>query len=310
MMETNIDFLSLLQQSNGDQKRLDIESAISIYFGYSQEGYIRLSFLSSLKPFKVESTANLQVSYNDDPTGAFWSHFDLIDKNQEVVFISFVKNLIESASYCITEEQALRAVKQRFITWKSLFKKNVTASIPSMVVQGVYGELLFLYTYMIPRYGVEKSIMAWAGPEGKRKDFAIDDCWYEIKTIGANTSKVHISSMSQLSSDKPGRLVVIKVEAFADQYDGDYSCVADLFNKIKDEIKDEAIENVFYSRFSLTGIVQSDEAMNLKFKSKEQFHYIVDEAFPKITESTKPYPEICDAEYDLSLNALDEYLER
>ena len=64
------------------------------------------------------------------------------------------------------------------------------------------------------------------------------------------------------------------------------------------------------SRFSLTGIVQSDEAMNLKFKSKEQFHYIVDEAFPKITESTKPYPEICDAEYDLSLNALDEYLER
>ena len=122
-MEINIDFLSLLQQSNGDQKRLDIESAISIYFGYSQEGYIRLSFLSSLKPFKVESTANLQVSYNDDPTGAFWSHFDLIDKNQEVVFISFVKNLIESASYCITEEPALRAVKQRFITWKSLFKR-------------------------------------------------------------------------------------------------------------------------------------------------------------------------------------------
>lgn len=309
-MAISIDFLSLLQQPDGKQKKLDIESSISIYFGYSQEGFIRLSFLSTTRPFKVESTANLRVSYNDDPTGAFWSHFDLIDKNQEVVFISFAKNLIESASYCVTEEQALRAVKQRFMTWKSLFKKNIVTNISSMIVQGVYGELWFLYNYMIPHYGVEKAIMAWAGPEGKSKDFAIGNCWFEIKTIGANASKVHISSMSQLSSDKPGKLVVIKVEALADQYDGDCSCVADLFNKIKDEIKDEAIENVFYSRFSLTGIVQSDEAMNLKFKTKEQFHYIVDESFPKITDSTKPYPEICDVEYDLSLNALDKYLEQ
>lgn len=310
MMGINIDFLSLLQQPNGEQKKIDIESSISIYFGYSQEGFIRLSFLSTTRPFKVESTANLLVSYNDDPTGAFWSHFDLIDKNQEVVFISFVQNLIESASYCITEEQALRAIKQRFITWKSLFKKNATTNISCLDVQGVYGELLFLYTYMIPHYGVEKAIMAWAGPEGKSKDFAIDDCWFEIKTIGANASKVRISSISQLSSDKPGRLIVIKAEALANQYDENCSCVADLFDKIKDEIKDEAIENVFYSKFSLTGIAQSDEAMNLKFKSKEQFRYIVDEFFPKITEKTKPYPEICGVEYDLSLNALDKYLEK
>ena len=309
MMGSNIDFLSLLQQPNGEQKRLDIESSISIYFGYSQEGFIRLSFLSTIKPFKVESTANLLVSYNDDPTGTFWSHFDLVERNQEIVFLSFVNNLIESAAYCITEEQALRAIKQRFITWKTLFKKNVVTSLPNTIVQGVYGELLFLYNYMIPHYGVEHSIMAWAGPEGKSKDFAIDDCWFEIKTIGANTSKVHISSLSQLSSEYPGKLVVIKVEALADQYDGDSSCIADLFEKIKDKIKSEAVENVFYSKLALTGVMQSSEAMNLKFKQKEEYHYIVDEAFPKITEKTKPYHEICDVEYDLSLHALDKYLE-
>lgn len=304
----NVDFLSLLQQPNETLKKLDITSPISIFFGYNKEGMIRLSFLSSCKQIRNESTANLKVSYTEDETG-FWSHFDLAERNQEVVFLSFAKSLIEAVSFCITEEQALNAIKQRFVTWKSLFKKNTSASISKDEIQGVYGELLFLYKYMMPQFGINRSIQAWSGPEKKSKDFAIDDDWFEVKTIGANASKVHISSLAQLSFDKPGKLIVIKVETMADEYENDCSSIAKLFLKIRDEIKDEAVENIFYSKLSSTGVTQSDEAMNMNFEPKEKYHYIVDEKFPKITDNTKPYPEICGAEYDLSLNALDRYLE-
>ena len=304
----NIDFTSLLQQTSGTQKKLDIVSPLSVYFGYSQEGLIRLSFLSTCKQQKCESTANLRVSYIETATG-YWSHFDLLEREQEVVFLSFVKNLIESVSYCTTEEQALIAVKQRFATWKSLFKKNISESVSKEEVQGVYGELLFLHNYMMPKYGVNRSVLAWAGPDKKSKDFAIDDNWFEIKTIGANTSKVHISSMTQLSFDKPGTLVVIKVEAMADEYENECSNIAKLFYKIKKNIEDEAIEEVFFSKLSATGVAQSDNAMNVNFEPKEELHYRVDEYFPKITERNKPFSEICDVEYDLSLNALGKYLE-
>lgn len=308
-VKVDVDLRSFLQLPNGKQRQVNVDSPVSVYFGFNQEGAMRLSFLSAIEPLKVESTANLMVSYNNDKVFGFWSHFDLIESKQETVFLSFAQNLIEATLFCTTVEQALIAIKQRFITWKTLFKKIPTTTIPYNTIQGVYGELLFLYRYMIPHYGVNRAIMAWSGPDSKSKDFAIDDTWFEVKTIGANTSKIHISSISQLSSEKSGKLIVIKVEAMSDEYENDCACIAKLFDRIKEEIKEEAVEDVFYSKLSATGVMQSDEAINYCFSPKEEYRYVVDEIFPKITEKNKPFSEICDVEYDLSLNALEKYLE-
>jgi hypothetical protein len=140
MMGINIDFCHCFSNQMENRKKLILNLLYQSILVIAKKGLLDCLFFLPQGLSKLNLRPILLVSYNDDPTGAFWSHFDLIDKNQEVVFISFVQNLIESASYCITEEQALRAIKQRFITWKSLFKKNATTNISCLDVQGVYGE--------------------------------------------------------------------------------------------------------------------------------------------------------------------------
>ena len=98
-----------------------------------------------------------------------------------------------------------------------MFKK-VSCSLSNEKEQGLFGELYFLDKYMIPKYGVDNSINAWTGPLGYNKDFSINNTWYEIKTIGVNSTCINISSLSQLSSDIPGILTILGLKKMSEEY--------------------------------------------------------------------------------------------
>lgn len=309
MKNNNYCLSDLLNQITEIQKKLDIDSPLSVYFGYSQEGRIRLSFLSTKMPFKLESTRNIVVSQHRESTGGYWTHFDLVEKEQKKVFLSFSQSILDSVLYCTTEEQAFASLKKRYVTWKALFKNEPNSHLSQDVIQGVFGELYFLNEFMIPQYGVDRSIQSWAGADGKSKDFSIDDQWFEIKTIGANSNQIHISSLTQLDALTSGSLVVIKVEGMSEESSGDSVSILELFDAIRAAITDEAIENIFFSKLAITGVSTSEDAMRMKFVVKDIHKYLVDEKFPKLTDKTKPFTEICEAEYSLSLNSLAKYME-
>lgn len=308
-MKTNIDLDSYLQHDEKRLKKLSVDSPLGAFFGFSLDGKIRFAISSTIEPCKFESTKNILTSYAKDSLGIYWSYFDLCDNCQKMVFLSFVRNLIDSVLYCVTENQALLSLKKRYATWKMLFKKVPTSGISSEEIQGAYGELFFLKHIMIPKYGIECAVRSWSGPDKKSKDFSVNNKWFEIKTIGANASTVRISSLSQLSSNEIGKLVVIKVESMSEEYRSEDSCIAVLFEDIRKSINDEAVEELFFNKVSATGVIASDDAMNKRFCVKDICKYIVDEKFPKITDATKPFDEICAVEYELSLGALRKYME-
>lgn len=309
-MKSSHDLSGILNQISGIQKKLDVDTLVSVYFGYSQEERIRLSFLSVKKPFKMESTRNIAIIQEPEVTGGFWTHFDLLDRDQKKVFLSFAQNMIDSVLYVTTEEQAFNALKHRYDTWKTMFKSNSNTRLSREIIQGVFGELYFLKEFMISKYGVDRAIQSWAGADGKSKDFSIDEQWFEIKTIGANSDRVHISSLTQLDSANLGRLVVLKVEAMSEEFSGENTSCFDLFDSIRSIITDEAVENVFYSKVASTAISASEEAFQSKFVVKDFLRYLVDDKFPRLTERTRPFAEICEAEYCLSLSALAKYKEQ
>lgn len=311
MAKTNIEeiYNSLTNELTGNQKRMPVNSALGIYYGISHDGFLRLAFMSVSPGPKIESTKMLRVTQGEESKTVYWTCFDLLQPDAKKVFFTFCENLIEAVTDIADEQKALASLKKRYITWKTMFKRDSGRTISRESLQGLYGELYFLKKYMLHKYTPVIAIPAWSGPDSKSKDFAAGDEWYEVKTPGANAVTVRISSLTQLSSENPGHLVIVKVESMSDQFDNGEACVGDLFKYILDQINDETLEGIFLSKLSTYGFDASDESFMAKFDVKSMNLYKVDNNFPRLIESDVPHVEICDVTYSLIINSLKPYLE-
>jgi len=302
-------YASLSAQLTGNQRKLPVISSLGIYFGYSPDGFLRLSFLSSCPAPRLDSTKNLRVTQGEESKCVFWTCFDLLQNESKKVFFTFCDNIVESVAGVTDEQKALQNMKKRFVTWKAMFREKSTSGIQIKEQQGVYGELYFLKNYMFDVYGVNSAVNSWSGPNLLSKDFVIEDTWYEIKTVGANASMVNISSLAQLSSSSPGRLVIIRVEQVSPEFSGEDASISELLKSILQMINDDAVEEIFLSKLSAIGIDISDVSMETKFNVKTLHRYIVDDSFPRLTEESIQIPGISDVHYSLIINALNAYLE-
>ena len=312
-----VDFEQIYTQLASDlsatQKKLDVESPLNVYYGISEEGYYRLSFMSKSKYVPIDSTKTLRVLQGYEKDEVYWTCFDLLNMEAKKVFYTFCQNLVEAVIGQTNEKDALMALKKRYNTWKTLFKKDFSENIPLEKLQGLYGELFFLKNHMISKYGIESSIKSWGGPEFLSKDFSIGTDWYEIKTIGANSQNIKISSLTQLSSSYPGRLVAIKVESMADEFNNGESSIGDLLSFILEQVNSAETEKILLDKIAQfcneNEIELNDVCMAKKFDVKSIKYYIVNEDFPRITEQTVPYSEITAVEYVLSIAAIEKYEE-
>lgn len=302
-------FKSLTQQFSGNQKKIPIDAPVSVFYGLSNEGYLRLSILSLRGGPQIESTKQLRVTQGEESKDVYWTCFDLLSKEAEPVFYSFCSNLLEAIEGASNEAEALNKLKIRYIIWKSLFKKEPTGNVPLETVQGLFGELYFMKKYMFGKYGIPASIRAWSGPDALCKDYAIGTDWYEIKTVGANSSCVHINSAAQLSSDSSGHLVIVRAEKMASEFSNGESSILELFESILQAISDETVENIFSSKVASYGINISDSAFLVKFCVRDLSLYAVTNKFPRITLKEVPFPEITNVSYDISIAAIKRFME-
>jgi hypothetical protein len=251
----------------------------------------------------------LKVTQGKESESVYWTCFDLLQSDARKVFFAFCTNLVDAITDRYSETQALSALKKRYIIWKNMFKRDAGGKVSREVLQGLFGELYFMKKYMLGRFGAAVAVQAWSGPDAKSKDYAVDTEWFEVKTVGANTSTVHISSLAQLSSDHDGHLIVIKAEAMSDQFSNGESSIGELFDYIFAQINDETAEGIFLSKLSAFGFDSSDESFMSKFDVKSLISYRASGDFPRLTEKDITRPEICDVSYSLIINSLKDYME-
>ena len=291
------------------QKKVHLKSPLGVYWGYSQDGFLRISFLSKQAAPVLESTKLLRVTQGIESEGFFWTCFDLLQFDAKNVFYAFCENMVECVTGDIYEHQALLNLRKRYTTWKTMFKNKSEQKLSKEVMQGLFGELYFLKNHMIPNYGSEKAIKAWSGIDSKSKDFSVDRTWYEIKTIGCNVDELHISSLTQLSAKEDGHLVAIKVESMSDSYDALDSDVCSLIKAVISLLDNEILEEMFAQKISkIVGNI-NDDFLSSKYQVKEMSFYLVNEHFPRLTEDNKKFAEIGNVQYTLIINMLDKYRE-
>lgn len=309
MMMTRLEQLyqTLVESSKGNQKKIPITSCLGVYLGISTEGYIRLSFMSSIPAPKLDSTKLLKITQGQEEQDVYWTSFDLIQEDAKVVFFTFCEDMIRSITDIKEEMIALTSIKKRYVTWKSMFVKANNTQLSREVLQGLYGELYFLKNYMLKKYDVKAAICSWSGPNSTSKDFSLSDNWFEIKTIGNNVQNVHISSLTQLSSSIDGRLVIIKLEEMSDEFNNNNSNISVLLTQIMEQLHDEKYEELFLSKIS--NFCLQDEYISRNYDVKSMNIYLVNDKFPRLTEKDISYPEISEVKYDLLVNSLEQYKE-
>ena len=292
----------------GSQKMVELNSSVKVYYGMSNKGNPRLSFMSSVAPPKMESTKMLKVVQGKEADEVYWTNFDLLQTNARHVFYSFCCDLANAIDGISEEKKALVYLKNRFHIWKSMFKKGGT-SISVELLKGLFGELYFLLTYLVDKYGLNEAIEAWSGADGTAKDFSIGTGWYEVKTVSSSAVSVKISSVSQLSSDFPGDLVIIKIESMSPVYSNGKSSIGELLQVILERIDFDETKEAFLGKLAEYGLDLTDECCSEKFSVVSQNLYTVDFDFPRILESDVRFREICKVSYELIINSLDRFKE-
>jgi len=292
----------------GSQKLIDISSVLKIYYGMSSDGNPRLSFLSSTAPPKMESTKLLRVVQGKESENVYWTNFDLLESTARQVFYSFCSDLVDSVTETESEKKALVHLKNRFHIWKSMFKKGSNIVSPELL-KGLFGELYLLDTMLTQKYGVNDAITSWSGSDGTAKDFSKNSEWYEVKAVSASAVSVKISSLSQLSSETSGHLIIVKVEPMSPMFSNGKSSVGELFYSILQKIELDETRELFLGKVQAYGISLTDDCCTEKFNVISIQSYLVDNSFPRLAETDIKHKEICKVSYELIINSLARFKE-
>lgn len=298
-------FNGLQNEFFGKQKKISIDSSLKVYYGITTENYLRISFMSTIEPTRIDSTKELRVAQGQESDDVYWTCFDLLNPSGEKVFFAFCNDLVDSITGQYDEKMALLELKNRYHSWKSMFRNRRKMS--SETNQGLFGELYFMKHYMFDKYDINKVVDAWSGPNGLNKDFSIDNEWYEVKTTLSNSQTIKISSISQLSSTTPGNLVVIKVEKMSESFDNGYSNIYDLFKSIMIKIRDNETKEKFIEKLLQYGFDVDENSNTEKYKFVDLSIYNVDDKFPRLLESDIKYQEIGKVTYELILPTLEKF---
>lgn len=300
-------FNSLNRNIKNTQYLIDTKGVVKAYYGVSVDGFFRLAFLSSKSSGIKDMTKNIAVVQGNSNEENYWTCFDLKNDDLISVFCSFGEDLISSVCNEYNETTALTKLRLRYSTWLALFRKTRTPLSPEKA-EGLFGELYFLKNVMLKKYDIDKTINSWSGPDYLVKDFAVDDYWYEIKTISCSGTVVKISSLQQLSSDIEGKLVVIKVEEMADAYKGKDSSINELVQYVIAEIESNDTKDMFLDKLANIGYDFSDELGNKKYNVANLEYYLVDDKFPALRETDIKSEAINNVGYELILKLLIDYL--
>lgn len=289
-------------------RKIDNNSKIGVFYGLSRDGKKRLTFLSTITPDPIESTKVISVSCYKDSESSNWLSFDLENNDYSNIFYTFCSDMVEAMSNLNDELKELEYIKIRFYNWKKMFQNISKTELSEEEEQGVYGELYFLYKYMIPKYGIDRAILSWTGPNRYNKDFSIENTWYETKTSSVNAPTIEISSLNQLDSDVDGFLSVIKVEKMSSEYQGSLSSIYELVQVILEKINAIEIQNAFLNKLLLSGIGPENGFGSRHYDVKKTIIYNVSKEFPKLTKENIGFVEIEEATYTINLALIYKFI--
>ena len=287
-------------------KRVNNKHVLDIYIGYDVLGRHIFVLLSSFNPRVTINSKSISVESTKREDGRFATCFTLIERMQEPAFFRLCWDLFEYSSKASNEQSGVSMIQQRFKIWQKLLQKGSDGLLENNVIKGLIGELLFLYRYCIPNFGVDMAINSWIGLDKADKDFVFSDTWYEVKALDTSAVSVNISSLEQLESKLDGYLVFVFLNKTSYE-DTNRISLYMIVEKVRRCLADypEALIK-FDSNLIKIGYLHKMDYDNLNFTLCKSDFYLINQTFPKISKSELA-SGIGSAKYTIDISAISNW---
>lgn len=284
--------------------RIDNTHILNLFIGLDEHGRKSIELRSHFIPIRVSGTSAIDVTQYKKPEYNT-IRFSLKDDEVSGLFYKFCEDITEQTRGLANEKDGYKAITNRFFQWKKMFVASRNAVLTEPAIMGLIGELLFLKDDLSVRIGLSAALRSWSGQELTRKDFSIDDSWFEIKTISRGNPCVRISSLEQLSSDHEGELVVYALEKMSAEYNG--ITLNKLVLDILKMFSSQEDKDLFMTKVSIQGYEYNNYYDDFVFELSSKTRYVVNKDFPKLTSADVPRA-ITKVSYDILLTEIMPYI--
>ena len=306
-LEEKWKIIGLPKNSKYTYQRIDSLCIPELRIGLSSAGNrcVILKLKSKLKfTFHEEEKENLKTYYDREENSLV---LELIDPFYDLFFTDLVVSLYNQIHYIQIEDESTKQFINTVGYWSDFLKAKRSKFLSVDVVQGLYGELVFL-EYLIDNSSeqINYLLSSWRGPYDSNQDFHFIEKNIEVKTKRKNSNIIHIASEFQLDSEngKELELAVVTVDLLKE--DGD--TLMDILNRIRDKTLEEgglvSIISDAIAEKKLSFINVSDYN-SMQFRAESIEIYDCDHAeFPKLIVS-ELNESIHGLSYKLALNSIE-----
>ena len=288
--------------------RVDMPHPLECYIGYDGHLNHSLMVISKQKSMVLKSSQSIEVIQYQRSADRLWVLLlNLLNRDQEAVFIDMCYSLLVYSGHGKTEGQAFQLLQERYVQWDRLLQHGNSGLLSIEVQHGLIGELLFLKNQIsILHLTAIDAIKGWFGPEYEHQDFLYANIWYEIKTVMEAAQTISISSIEQLSAAGEGQMILLRL---CKAVEGTYnsftlnSLVEDVMRLCSDD--EEALLE-FNDKLAKIGYLTRPEYDDSVYILKRKVAYQITDDFPRLIREILPV-EIVSAKYELSIPAIENW---
>ncbi|AGG05893.1 PD-(D/E)XK motif protein [Dehalococcoides mccartyi] len=297
-----------IKYKDGGFLQIDTQHPLEWHIGYQSVSQQALLLVADTEIGSIESSKSMIVSYRKRESDNKWTlSFELVRNEQQSVFAILCCDIIEHSRPAANEKDALMLVINRYNQWSKLLESQRSGLMSEQSRKGLLGELLFLEKRIVDTKQLLESVQGWSGAESTDQDFMYSENWYEIKSIGASSVVVTISSLEQLDCTDQGNLVIMRIDKVAPKRSGAVS-LFEVVQRLKDVLSaDASATDLFQAKLMSYGYIDLHEYAEQKYVHTGTRLYRVDESFPKLIKKSVPY-QVASANYELDIAALENWV--
>lgn len=282
--------------------RYDGEHPLDIFLGIDDQG--RKSLVVTLKANRerVVSSKTIAVDFFKRNDGRNSLRFSLEDDDLRDIFYKFCEDIIESTRGSSLSD-GFSPIVRRWETWITFFQRTALPLSESEII-GLIGEIHFLQTVMIEKYGTDRALEAFIGIDKAHKDFEIDDTWYEVKTIHNGVRAVKISSIEQLDADTTGKLEIITLDQGTPGTDSNIT-INSIVRQFREQLNQTQLID-FDEKLRKANYIEDERYDDYNYLFIKRDEYEVAGDFPRIMSGALP-TGITKATYEIDISAIQQY---
>lgn len=282
--------------------RYDGEHPLDIFLGIDDQG--RKSLVVTLKANRerVVSSKTIAVDFFKRNDGRNSLRFSLEDDDLRDIFYKFCEDIIESTRGSSLSD-GFSSIVRRWETWITFFQRTALPLSESEII-GLIGEIHFLQTVMVEKYGTDRALEAFIGIDKAHKDFEIDDTWYEVKTIHNGVRAVKISSIEQLDADTTGKLEIITLDQGTPSTDSNIT-INSIVRQFREQLNQAQLID-FDEKLRKANYIEDERYDDYNYLFIKRDEYEVAGDFPRIMSGALPVG-VTKATYEIDISAIQQY---